>query len=234
MMPQGKAPIPINRSMVRVKVGSRSYDAVREPTCMTCTHPARHEIEELITQGHTYRSVANKYSEVEWTDADGSVVTLPKVTTNSVVAHFQRGHMPAQAEAMRRIVERRAESIGAAQFEDQINQIVDHHIFAEQVLHKTQERLIRGEIEPDVKDGMAAAKFLADIEAASHGSLDAEAWSDAMQRYFEVAQAIMPPDMWEHFTKTLATDPILLSISNRLAGRTETVDAEIVDTTESD
>jgi hypothetical protein len=40
--------------------------------------------------------------------------------------------------------------------------------------------------------------------------------------------------MWEHFTKTLATDPILLAISNRLAGRTETVDAEIVDPMESD
>jgi hypothetical protein len=159
---------------------------------------------------------------------------LPKITTNSVVTHFQRGHMPAQGEAMRRIVERRAEKIGAAQFEDQVNQIVDHHTFAEQVLHKTQERLIRGEIEPDVKDGMVAAKFLADVESAQQGSLDAEAWSDAMQRYFEVAQAIMPPDMWEHFTKTLATDPILLAISNRLAGRTETVDAEIVDSTESD
>lgn len=223
-----------NRSMVRVRIGNRTYDAVREPRCTTCTHPARHEIEELIVQGHAYRTVASQYSETEWTDADGSTVMLPKITFMNITHHFQQGHMPAQAEAMRRIVERRAEQIGVEQYERQINQIVDHHVFAEQVLVRTQERLVMGEIEPEVRDGMAAAKFLHEVEQANQGSLDAEAWSEAMQRYFEVAQQIMPPDMWSHFTRTLATDPILNAISKRLSPQDDAIEAEIVDTKEGD
>lgn len=229
-----KAPVPLNRSLVRVQVGGRAYDAVREPNCRTCTHPARHEIENMIVQGFSYRAVAGQYSEVEWADADGSTTMLPRVTFTNIYEHFQRGHMPASAEAMRRIIERRAEQIGAAQYENQIEQIVDHHILAQQVVLKTQERLASGEIVPEVRDGLAAAKFLQDVETASTGSLDAEAWSEAMQRYFEVAQKIMPPEMWEHFTRALAVDPILLAISNRLSPKDDAIDAEIVDTTGRD
>ena len=228
-----REPIPINRSLVQVKVGGRVYDAVRDPRCHTCTHPARHEIEELITQGYSYRGVASTYSEVDWQDADGKVHRLPKLSFQSVFYHFKHGHMPATAEAMRRIIERRAEKIGAAQYEKQIEQIVDQHIFAEQVLVRAQERLAKGEIEPEVKDGIAAAKFLQEVEAQTQQGLDVEAWSAAMQRYFEIAQQMMPPDMWHHFTQTLSRDPILRSIAAR-SNQQQIEDAEIVDNPESD
>lgn len=227
-----KQPIPLNRSLVQVRVGGRTYDAIREPTCHTCTHPARHEIEELITQGYSYRGVAATYSEVDWQDSDGKVFHLPKLNFQSIFYHFKNGHMPATAEAMRRIVERRAEKIGAAQYEKQIEQIVDQHIFAEQVLVRTQERLAKGEIEPEVRDGMAAAKFLQEVEAQTQQGLDAEAWAAAMQRYFELAQQMMPPDMWQHFTQTLSRDPILRSIAAR-SNPQEIEEAVIVDDPES-
>jgi hypothetical protein len=191
-------------------------------------HPARIEIETLVMQGHSYRSVAVQYSEVEWTDAHGETVTLPKVPVHSVVNHFRNGHMPVPSAAQRMIIERRAEQIGAAQYEQQIDQIIDQYTFAKQVLSKTQERLLAGEIQPEVRDGLAAAKLIHDMESGNEESLDAEAWGEAVQRYFELAQKFMPPDMWEHFTQALRTDPILKAISSR-ASKEDAIDAEIVD-----
>jgi hypothetical protein len=196
-------------------------------------HPARMEIESLVLQGHSYRSVAAQYSEVEWTDGNGETVMLPKVTGNSVIAHFRNGHMPVPSAAQRMIIERRAEQIGAAQYEHQVEQIVDQYTFARQVLSKTQERLLAGEIQPEVRDGIAAAKLIHDMESGNEESLDAEAWGEAVQRYFELAQKFMPPDMWEHFTQALRTDPILKAISNRASNR-DAIDAEIVDSEERD
>jgi hypothetical protein len=226
-------PASVMKSLVKVRIGDRLVDAGFEPACHTCTHPARAEIEQSIVQGHSYRGVASRYSEVEWTEPNGKTVQLPRVGWESIFTHFKNGHMPVGAEAMRQIVERRAEQIGAKQYEQQVTQIVDQVTFAQQVLTKTQERLISGDIAPEVRDGLAAAKFLQDMEDKSQTSLDAEAWSEAMQRYFEIAQRIMPPEMWEHFTRALSSDPILLAISQRVSEQ-DVVDAEIVDMTERD
>lgn len=232
-MIESHLPVHRGRSLIQVRVGNHLVDAVREPQCLTCMHPARMEIETLVMQGHSYRSVAAQYSEVEWKDPNGEVTLLPRVTGNSVINHFRNGHMPVPAAAQRAIIERRAEQIGAAQYEQQVDQIVDQYTFARQVLSKTQERLAAGEIQPEVRDGIAAAKLIQDMESEAEQSMDAEAWGQAMQRYFEIAQKIMPPEMWEHFTHTLATDPILKAISSRVS-KEDAMDAEIVDNEERD
>lgn len=232
-MIESHVPVHRGRSLIQVKVGDRVVDAIREPKCQTCMHPARMDIETLILQGHPYRTVAAQYSEAEWTDANGETITLPKVTGNSVIHHFRNGHMPVPSAAQRAIMERRAEQIGAAQYEQQTEQLVDQYIFARQVLTRTQERLLAGEIQPEVRDGIAAAKLIQDMESGNEESMDVEAWSEAVQRYFEIAQKFMPPDMWQHFTQALRTDPILKAISSR-ASKEDAIDAEIVDTEERD
>jgi hypothetical protein len=220
---------------VRVKIGNRFYDAIREARCYTCMHPAREEIETQIIQGHSYKSVATQYSEVDWSQADGTTVHLPQVTWSSIMHHFKAGHMPVEAAAMRQIIEKRAESIGVAQYEGQVGQFVDQYTFAQQVVAQTQERMVKGEIRPEVRDGLAAAKLLQDIESASEGSLDSDAWGEAMERYFEVAQKMMPPDMWSQFIRALSTDPILQAIAKRLSTQQENViDADIVEPNERD
>jgi len=227
-MIESHLPVQRGRSLIQVRVGDRLIDAVREPQCWTCMHPARMEIESLVMQGHPYRRVAEQYSEVEWTDPNGESITLPKVTGNSIIHHFRNGHMPVPSAAQRAIIERRAQQIGAAQYENQVEQIVDQYTFAQQVLSRTQERMLSGEIQPEVRDGIAAAKLIQDMDSRAEDSLDVEAWSEAVQRYFEITQKIMPPEMWEHFVHAVSSDPILKAISSR-ASKEDAIDAEIVD-----
>lgn len=204
-------------SMVQVRIGDRVYDAVYEPRCRTCTHPGRQLIEAAVLRNYSYRMIAREFSSKEVPGPEGTTQILPDIGHASIRNHFVQGHMPMEAAALRRLAEKRAEEIGA-DYEEALGQFVDHHILANAVVQKTYDRLVLGEIEPEVKDGLAAAKFLADAQAAAGGGggIDGEAWSEAMTIYFETARAIMPPDLWYQFTTKLATNPILQAISERM------------------
>lgn len=219
------------KSLVQVKIGGRTYDAVQSSTCRTCMHPARLEIEAKIAQGHTYRAIAEMYSETEYTHGSGETITLPPIEWNHIFAHFQHGHLPVETAVLRAVVDERAKELGQA-YEEQTSKLVDGYVFAKQVLTKAQEGLADGELSPTLSDGIAAAKLIQEIEKSSLGSVEVEAWSEAMMIYFETAQRFMPPEMWEHFVRSLEANPILQAISRRLVaqqqGDLEAIDAEIV------
>jgi hypothetical protein len=203
-------------SMVQVRIGGRIYDAIYEPRCNTCTHPGRQLIEAAVLQNYSYRAIARDFSGKTVPGPEGADQVLPEIGHASIRNHFVQGHMPMEAAALRRLAEKRAEEIGS-DYENAAEQFVDHHVLASAVVTKTYSRLVLGEIEPEVKDGIAAAKFLSEVErAAGGGGLDSEAWSQAMTIYFETARAIMPPDTWFQFTTALASNPILQAISERM------------------
>lgn len=207
-------------SMVQVRIGGRFYDAIYEPRCNTCTHPGRQLIEAAVLQNYSYRAIARNMSGKEIPGPDDVPTMMPEIGHASIRNHFVQGHMPMEAAALRRLAEKRAEEIGS-KYEEAAEQFVDHHVLASAVVQKTYSRLVMGEIEPEVKDGIAAAKFLSDVERAAGGGggIDSEAWSEAMTIYFETARAIMPPDTWYQFTSALASNPILQAISERMAAQ---------------
>lgn len=218
---------PPRSSLVRVRIGQREYDAVAHPQCQTCTHPLRAEIEEKILAGHSYRAIAELYSDKEHDDGSGIIVLLPSVSKDSLHNHYRAGHMPLAAANLRALTERRAAELGAV-YEQANERFVDYHTAAHTVLVRGTERLLGGEISPDVKDTLTAAKLLADIDAAQETSVDAEAWSQAMTVYFETARQFMPEEMWQRFTSSLASNPILAAIQRRLEAPPDAVDAEVV------
>lgn len=201
-------------SMVQVRIGGRVYDAIYEARCNTCTHPARQLIEAEILRNNSYRAIARMYSGTLVPAVGGGEEPLPEIGYASIRNHFTSGHMPIGPATLRRLAEERAAEIGS-NYEEACEQFVDHYVLAKAVVHRTHERLVMGEIEPEVKDGVAAAKFLADADAAAGGGVDAEAWAEAMTIYFEEAQAIMPMDMWQRFTQRLAQNPVLRAIAER-------------------
>lgn len=223
--PELKAP---HCALVQVRIGNRTYDAIHNKACHTCTHPARREIEEKILQGKSYRSIAELYSGTDFTQADGTVTRLPMVSWNSIFQHFKNQHLPVEAAVLREVADQRARDIGQ-HYEEQTARIVDGYSFAQQVLIKTQQDLALGNLRPDVKDGLAAAKLIKEIEESAAGSVDAEAWSQAMTVYFETARLFMPEDMWSRFTTALAGNPILLAIQKRLTAAEDVMEAEIVE-----
>jgi hypothetical protein len=216
----------LRRSMVRVRIGNREYDAAYVPTCHTCTHPARMWIEEQVLTGWSFRAISARISEVEVEGIDGQSTSLPAVSFGAIRAHFQSGHMPLGVEALRQLSEKRAKELGST-YEEAAGRFVDHVVLAEAVIARTHERLVLGDIEPEVKDGLAAAKFLAE-QAAAPGDADTAAWSTAMTRYFETARQMMDDRTWNQFAAALASDPILRRLAQAAEAPDGVVDAEVV------
>jgi hypothetical protein len=110
-MPEPSADVQEARSaLIRVKIGNREYDAARVPQCDTCTHPARIEIEKRLLSGHSYREIARHYSETEYAVGSDTRV-FPKVGFMSIRNHFQQGHMPVEAAALRQILDERSAAL---------------------------------------------------------------------------------------------------------------------------
>lgn len=218
-------PYGSNTSIVQVKIGNRTYDAAYVSTCHTCTHPARMHIEEKIIQNFSYAAIERAFSGVEYEVDPGRRELMPTLSYNSIRNHFLRGHMPLEASALRRLAERRAEQIGSL-YEQAESQFVDQYVLAEAVVTRAYQRMVTGDIEPEVKDGLAAAKFMQDVSDRTQQGFDTEAWSQAMQVYFETAREFMPADRWNQFTAALAKDPILRGLTQKMSG--DVIDAEII------
>lgn len=221
------APDP-RSSLVKVRIGPKTYDAVYSSTCHTCTHPARAAIEEKVLLNYSYPAIAKMYSGRAVEGPQGEDLVLPDVGWNSIRHHYRAGHMPLEHAAAGRLVERRAEEMGA-EMEAAVDRVIEHRDVVQTVLERGYERIQQSLEEPDVKDTLAAAKLLADLDSRLGGAPTTdEAWGEAMAEFFAIAQRTMPPEMWVRFTRELQTNPVLRAIEARQSG-TETIDAEVVD-----
>lgn len=206
---------PFATSLVQVKIGNKIYDARYEKTCKTCTHPARMAIEESLVKGDGYRTISKAFSGTEWQGRDGSVQILPDVGFQSIRNHCIRGHMPLSASALRQITEERTRQL-SVDYEEMADRFVDHYTVTRAVVQRGHERLVMGEIEPDLRETLAAAKLLKEIEEGRlGGGVDAEMWNQAMVAYFEIARELMPPDMWMEFTQRLRENEVLQELATR-------------------
>jgi hypothetical protein len=211
--------------MIQVRIGSRQYDAVKVSNCRTCTHPARMHIEEKILLSYSYRDIEEMFSDKEMVlERDGDPQWLPKVGRMSIRNHYIAGHMPLEAATMRRIAERRAATVSRSAEDG--DALVDQYVLAEAVVARTHQRLALGEIEPEIRDGLAAAKFLQDVQAQIDPDTTAEAWTQAMTVYFETARRVMPLGMWAQFTQELSGNPILRAIQQKLTEPDDAIDVE--------
>lgn len=212
-------------SVVRVKIGNKVVDARKVKSCLTCNHPARMAIEEMLIHGESYQAIIRRFSEVEYS-VSGRKQILPKIDYQVLRAHYKNGHMPLDAAVVRGLIEQRAAEIGS-NYEEIGERFADKVLFARMVVAKGQQRLATGELQPDVKETLAAAKFLQDIEDATKGAEGTEVWAQAMEVYFTVAQQVMPIEMWTRFVALLDSNAILRGIAKRL--NSDVLDAELVE-----
>lgn len=219
-MPKGDADSnPYAQSLVRIRIGNREFDAKFSKNCMVCNNPARMEIEACLVKGDSYRAISRHFSEAQWNGRDGSHMVLPELPWQPIRNHYLSGHMPLNAAALRQITDERAQQIGAS-YENTTARLVDHYTVAKAVVQRGYERMVTGEIEPEIKDTLTAAKLLKEIEDTQIGTVDAEVWSEAMMIYFETAQELMPPDMWVEFTRKLGANPILRGLAQKMQQQT--------------
>lgn len=210
-------------SMVQVKVGNRTYPAVQSSRCGVCMHPGRVEIEERLLSNYGYPAIVNFVADKRVTRNNGTVEDWPPLSKEQIRSHYTKGHCPLDTELLRQLSEERAKELGA-QYEDSVGRLVDHQVFQRAVIARGYDRLVRGEINPDVKDTLAASKMLADLEANAQAVASQDQWAIAMQVYFEVVQESVTAEQWAQIGKRLNANPVLRALSENSVVDAETVD----------
>lgn len=200
-MSDPRQPAQGGASIVSYRLAGRDYPLRTHPTCKVCNSPSRLAVEEGIALGRPYAAIARELPE----GAD--------LTARNVAAHYDGGHLPFDVEVMRRIVERRAEAIGRS-IDDGVEALVDQVSFAEVVVQRAYEGVARGDLVPDLADGLAAARLLQQVESDVDGG-DKAAWTEAVMIYFATAKRVMSAEQWASFGQQLAGNPILRALRQR-------------------
>ncbi len=191
-------------SLIAYRLGGRDYPLRTVAQCKVCSSPHRFEIEKEIAAGRVYKNIVASLL-LEDPDCD--------LTNKNLNDHYRNGHMPLEVEASRRILERRAEQRGLDVVAG-VDSLVDGIALAETVVQKTYEAVQRGEIKPDLKDGLYAARMLETFAPVETGA-NAEIYAQAFMVYHEVAQMLMPAGQFEEFGRRLSANPTLKALVAR-------------------
>lgn len=183
-------------AVAEIKIGGRRYPVVSRPTCRTCQHPDRVEIEHQILSGISYAAIA------AWS-ADQDPGRLPAPSVDSLAAHA-KAHMAIAGRVHRAIIDARANQIVLG--DDDM--AADHVALARLMVKTGMEGLADGTLKPSLGDVMTAARFLADHDSGDVAA-DIGAWREALMTYMEVAKQFIPPAAWPAFAEALSSQPTL-------------------------
>jgi hypothetical protein len=167
------------QSLASVEIGGDSFPYRTEPRCHVCASPRRLDIERALVKGLTYERIADDFGEHDGINARG------------VLAHVKRGHVPVNAPAVRAVAKARSEEVSQA-IAPLIRGAAANLSFAHAVVDSVRIRLASGEIQPNVRDGLAATRLIIECEAGS-GPVDVNEWKTQYIVIFETVQDIMSP-----------------------------------------
>jgi hypothetical protein len=185
-------------SIVTYRLGGRDYPLRSATGCKVCSSPARFTVESEIVRGATYTSIAR---------------SVGNLTNQNVRNHFLAGHMPLEVEALRRLLERRAEEIGR-DIDAGVDSLVDHVTLARTVVQRTYEGIASGDLNPSVAEGVAAARLLQQAGDGVEES-DRATWVEAFMAYQDTARQVMGPEQFERFGAALGANPLLRALVDR-------------------
>lgn len=191
-------------ALVTYRLGGRDYPLRSVAQCKVCRSPQRFHVETEIASGRTYTRIHK-----DLLLADESC----DLTVENLRDHYKNGHMPLEVEASRAIIERRAVERGK-DIQRGVDPIVDGMALAEIVVQKTVEAMQRGEIKPDMKDGLMAARLLETFAPVEQGA-DQNTYATAFMVYHETAQQIMTTSQFEEFGRQLKANPTLKALVAR-------------------
>lgn len=202
-------------SVIAYRLGGRDYPLRSVAQCKVCSSRHRFEVEKEIAAGRVYQRIVDSLL-IEDPDCD--------LSAKNLAHHYRNNHMPLEVEATRRIAERRAEQRGL-DVANGVDSLVDGVVLAETVVQKTYEAIQRGEIKPDMRDGLAAARLLETFAPAETGA-DAATYAQVFMVYHETAQMLMTPSQFDEFGRRLSDSPILKALIARYSEGHAIEDAE--------
>lgn len=189
-------PTPTN-ALLNVRVGDTTVPYKTEPGCKVCASGQhRLGIESRIAAGEVYSAI---------------VRALPAdlgLTPRNLADHYRNGHTGAQHAAVRLVTARKAESTSRA-VESLTEAVAGNLGFAHAVVGRVQQRMARGDVEPEVRDALAALRLIAQAEMAAGERHTADEFITVMLILIEMAREIMTPAQWDTWTDGLAANPLL-------------------------
>lgn len=210
-------------SMTMIRIGNRDYPRFTSPTCRTCQSPHRLYIENQLLLFRTYTSIEREIAKMP-------IGHLPRPGIKSITAHARSNHMAAPQVAHRRIMDDRAEDLGAAI--DGVEQLIDIHVLNKMILAVGWERFTDGALTITTSDLMAAMQFQHKLDTASDQGLDAQVMQEALTVYMDVATEFIPRDKLAEYGRKLRNNPVLRALHKRTQPQQdedEVLDAEVLD-----
>ena len=186
-------------ALVMYRIGGRSYPLRSVPNCRVCRSPYRLEVENSIVAGRVYSAIAQSLPE----DAG--------LTARHIGDHYRNGHLPIEVAESRRILEHRAQQRGK-DIESGLDTLINGITVAEEIVKRGYEAIQRGDLVPDMKDVLSAAKLLETFGYGDEGGPDQEAIVEAFMIYHETAAKYMDPQTFARFGRDLSTNPILKAL----------------------
>lgn len=114
-----------------VSVGGDEYNVSHEPRCLTCTSPKREQIEKIIVQGRTYKTILRSL------DLEG------KLPTRNLADHVRNEHIPVAAPAVRLMQQQEGERV-AEVLEPLARGVAANLSLARLIVKKVGEQMHRG------------------------------------------------------------------------------------------
>lgn len=171
------------QSLASVEIGGESYPYRTESRCFVCSSSQRLDIERALATGMTYERVAESFGEPD------------RINARGVLAHVKRGHVPINAPAVLAVAKARCEEVSGA-IAPLIRGAAANLGFAHAVVNRVRIRLESGEIEPNIRDGLAAALLIVECDAGS-GPVDTAEWQTEYMVIFETVRDIMTPAQFQ-------------------------------------
>lgn len=208
-----------NSSQVIIRMGGKEYPVKRNRNCKVCNSDYRFDIEDGLITGSKYANI---------------VADLPEghgLSARNVMDHYNNGHLPLDQTRVRAIEEAHAERMGR-DIQQGAEDLVDGITLLKVVVQKTFERVARGEVTPELTDGVRAAAALGQLGEYDEGGADSQAMTEAFMIYMESAQEHMTAEQFEQFGESLDSNPVLKALSEKYerghGGESETVSGSTV------
>lgn len=210
----------VTRSAVMYRLGGRTYPMHSNPQCKVCQSPYRMEIERAFIRSYgpttIHRSLPPDVQE--------------KILVRNISDHCSR-HLPVDHTIRQAVIEARARELGT-DVESATGALADHIVFAKVGLQRVYERIVEGEVVPDVKDGIAFAQLLLRVEEQAGQGVDEEIMARGFMSYLKAMREVCTPEQIQQMSVLIREDPTmnaLLNMSERAGSREIEVSATVTE-----
>lgn len=184
------------------RIGSREYPMRTVPRCKTCQHPQRSQVETMLMRGYGYAAIRRALGD----EGQGSESRL---STENLRNHAS--HMPIDVAVRRAMLEAHATSIGQ-EIDGCETSIVDALGLLKGVVQATWEGMADGTIQPEISEGISAAKALASFQQFAGSELDVVIAKQALMVFVEIAEDMMPKERFDAFMLRVKAHPAIKAL----------------------